>query len=104
MEKVEYFGAVHGVTLRAIAAFSDDDLDFRPQPAMRTVRELIFHIYTQEQIVAEAVQLGSLTSEAMRLSSPESDGVAVKVEALATVSDLKAYAPYSRGIPSRTPR
>ena len=28
----DYFNMVHGVTLRAIDAFTDPDLDFRPKP------------------------------------------------------------------------
>jgi len=39
----DYFNMVHGVTLRAIAALSDQDLDFRPRARLRTPRELIFH-------------------------------------------------------------
>lgn len=52
----EYFNMVHGVTLRAIDAFSDGDLDFRPKPVMRTPRELILHVYSQEKILAEAAR------------------------------------------------
>src|SRR5688572_28086898 len=36
----DYFNLVHGITVRAIDAFTDEELDFRPQPAMRTPREL----------------------------------------------------------------
>ena len=50
----DYFNMVHGVTLRAIAALSDQDLDFRPRARLRTPRELIFHIYAQEKLIAEA--------------------------------------------------
>jgi hypothetical protein len=52
--KLEYFNMVHGVTLRAIAAFEDRDLEFRPRAGMRTPKQLVFHIYAQEQILAEA--------------------------------------------------
>jgi hypothetical protein len=44
---------VHGITVRAIGAFTDAELDFRPQPAMRTPRELIFHLYAQEKLLSE---------------------------------------------------
>ena len=50
----EYFNMVHGITVRAIDAFTDRELDFRPKPGMRSPRELIFHVYSQEKILAEA--------------------------------------------------
>jgi uncharacterized damage-inducible protein DinB len=92
LEKLEYFNMVHGVTLRAIGTFSDEELEFRPQAAMRTVRELIFHIYTQEKILAEGAKLGRLTMEAANASNPESEAVAHELKALATVSAARAYA------------
>ena len=58
LAKLEYFNMVHGVTLRAITTLGDEDLDFRPRPNMRSPRELIFHIYTQEKILAEAARSG----------------------------------------------
>ena len=58
LAKLQYFNMVHGVTLRAIATLADEDLDFRPRPNMRSPKELIFHIYAQEKILADAVRLG----------------------------------------------
>ncbi len=92
LAKFEYFRMAHGVTLRAIATLRDEDLAFRPQPAMRTPKELIFHIYTQEKILAEAAQQGRFTAEAANRSNPENEAVAEELQALATVSDVKAYA------------
>src|SRR5260370_10464575 len=91
-KQCEYFNMVHGVTLRAIDAFSDGDLDFRPKPVMRTPRELIFHVYSQEKILAEAARQGKFTAEAASRSSPEDQGSATEVQALATVNDLRTYA------------
>jgi uncharacterized damage-inducible protein DinB len=91
-EKLEYFNMVHGVTLRAIGTFSDEELEFRPQAAMRSARELIFHIYTQEKVLAEAAKLGRLTMEAATASNPETEAVAQELKALATVSGARAYA------------
>src|ERR1700674_5327547 len=88
----EYFNMVHGVTLRAIDAFSDGDLDFRPQPVMRTPRELFFHIYSQEKILAEAGRQGRFAAEAASRSSPEDQASAAELHALATVNDLRTYA------------
>ena len=67
----EYFNMVHGVTLRAMEALSDAGLDFRPKPGMRTPRELIFHVYSQEKILAEAARDGAFGMEAAGQSSPE---------------------------------
>jgi hypothetical protein len=53
LDRWDYFNLVHGVTLRAIGTLADNELDFRPKPGMRTPRELVFHIYTQERALAE---------------------------------------------------
>jgi uncharacterized damage-inducible protein DinB len=88
----EYFNMVHGVTVRAISAFADEELDFRPRPGMRTPRELIFHIYTQEKVLAEAAHQGRFNMEAADLSNPESPAAASALGALATVRDARTYA------------
>jgi len=92
LAKLEYFDMVHGVTIRAIAMLTDKDLDFRPGPTMRTAKELIFHIYSQEKILAEAIQQRSFTAEAAARSSPELESVAAEVKALSTVRDVQTYA------------
>src|SRR5260370_11536542 len=91
-KQCEYFNMVHGVTLRAIDAFSDEDLDFRPKPVMRTPRQLIFHVYSQEKILAEAARQGKFTAEAASRSSPEDHGTPTAVHAPVTGNDLRAYA------------
>lgn len=88
----DYFNMVHGVTVRAIDAFTDEELDFRPRPAMRTPRELIFHVYTQEKLLAEAAQQGRFTMEAASRSNPEDEAGGSACKALSTVSDARAYA------------
>jgi uncharacterized damage-inducible protein DinB len=90
--KLEYFNTVHRVTLRAIAAFEDRDLDFRPRPQVRTPKELIFHMYAQEEIVAKAARQGRFDAEAAGGSEPEAEAVAGELKALATVRDVQAYA------------
>jgi len=92
LAKLEYFDMVHGVTVRAIGTLSDNDLEFRPALTVRTAKELIFHIYSQEKIIAEAVQQGSFTAEAAARSSPEVESVAQEVKTLSTVKDVQAYA------------
>src|SRR3989442_15857352 len=69
----EYFDMVHHVTIRAIGAFADEELEFRPRPLMRTPRELIFHIYSQEKLLAEAAQQGRFTLEASNRVNPEDE-------------------------------
>lgn len=88
----DYFNLVHGVTVRAIGAFDDRDLEFRPRPGMRTPRELIFHIYTQEQTLAEAARQGRFTMEMANRSNPEDSAAAGALARLATVADAVAYA------------
>jgi len=88
----DYFNMVHGITVRALGTLSDDDLNFRPRPGMRTPRELIYHIYTQEKLLAEAAQQGRFTMEAAEASNPEGGAGAAGLKALTTVSDARAYA------------
>jgi uncharacterized damage-inducible protein DinB len=88
----DYFNLVHGVTVRAISAFTDEELDFRPRPGMRTPRELIFHIYAQERLLAEAAQTGRFTMAAANGSNPEDAANGAALNALATLTDARAYA------------
>ena len=88
----DYFNMVHGVTVRAIGALADKDLDFRPMARSRTPRELIFHIYAQEQLIAEAARAGRFTMEAANGSNPEDPSNASALAALATVKDAVFYA------------
>jgi uncharacterized damage-inducible protein DinB len=88
----DYFNMVHGVTIRAITALADQDLDFRPMARLRTPRELIFHIYAQERLLAEAARDGRFTMEAANGSNPEDLSNAAAIAALATVKDAAAFA------------
>jgi uncharacterized damage-inducible protein DinB len=93
----DYFNLVHAVTLRAISAFADDELDFRPRPGMRTPRELVFHIYGQEKGLAEAAQQGQFTLDIASRSNPEEPSAAAALNALVSVSDALAYAQECHG-------
>jgi uncharacterized damage-inducible protein DinB len=88
----DYFNLVHAVTLRAIGALADDELDFRPRSGMRTPRELVFHIYGQEKALAEAAERGQFTLELANRSNPEDASAAAALNALSTVTDVLAYA------------
>ena len=92
LAQLDYFNMVHGVTLQAIGTLSNEELDFRPRPGMRSPRELIFHIYTQEKILAEAARQGRFDMEAANRASPESDAGVPGLKALATVNDARKYA------------
>lgn len=87
-----YFNMVHGVTLRLIGTFSDTDLDFRPKAGMRSVRELIAHIYTMERTLAANLRHGKLTEEGESMAVPEKPAGQAVVAELKTVEDLLAYA------------
>ena len=86
--RLDYFNMVHGVTVRALGAFGDDGLDFRPQPGMRTPRELAFHVYAQEKLIADAARTGTFDAASADGSNPEDPANASAVRALATVADI----------------
>jgi uncharacterized damage-inducible protein DinB len=92
LEKQDFFNLVHGVTVRAIETFADDELDFRPKPGMRTPRELVFHIYEQERALAEGARDGELSMELANRSNPEDPSRTAAVSALATVADAAGFA------------
>ena len=88
----DYFNMVHGVTVRAISSLSDEELDYRPRPGMRSPRELVFHIYSQEKVLAEAARQGRFTLEAANRSNPEDQANATELKTLSSVNDARAYA------------
>ncbi|MBI1762207.1 MAG: DinB family protein [Acidobacteria bacterium] len=87
-----YFNMVHGVTLRLIGTFSDADLDFRPKEGLRSVRELIMHMYTMERSLAANIRSGKLTEESESMAVPEKPAGQAVLAELKTVADLLAYA------------
>jgi uncharacterized damage-inducible protein DinB len=88
----EYFKMVHGVTLRLIGSFSDADLDYRPQPGMRSVRDLAMHVYGMEKIWPENIHKGQLTAAEENKCIPETEEGKAVAATLKTVSDLQAFA------------
>jgi uncharacterized damage-inducible protein DinB len=85
-----YFNLVHGVTLNLIGTFSDADLDFRPKENVRSVRELLMHMYTMERSLAENIRSGKLTS--VDVDNPETEAGKAVLAELKTGADLQAYA------------
>lgn len=87
-----YFKMVHGVTLRMIGAFADEDLDFRPKPGMRSPRELILHIYGMLKTFPIGISQGKLTQEAENPAIPESAEGKIAITELKSVADCQNYA------------
>src|SRR5262249_60399261 len=86
----EYFKMVHGVTLRLIGSFSDKDLDYRPQPGMRSARDLILHIYGMQKTFSEGIKQGKLTAEIENKCIPEREerkGGAATLETVAVCAE-----------------
>jgi uncharacterized damage-inducible protein DinB len=87
-----YFDMVHGVTLKLMENFGDDGLDFRPQPNMRSARELFVHIYVMEKTLSEHLRSGKLPQAAMDVDIPETSAGQALVARLKTVADVQAFA------------
>jgi uncharacterized damage-inducible protein DinB len=45
-QKWKYFDMVLGVTRKLVDQFPDDKIDYRPTPEIRSVQELVAHVYT----------------------------------------------------------
>ncbi|MBI3649900.1 MAG: DinB family protein [Acidobacteria bacterium] len=88
----QYFDMVHGVTVRAIGGFSDDELNYRPRPDMRSAGELIYHLYGMEKVLALGLSQGRLSQETENLALPESAAGATCLATLNTVAKMQAYA------------
>jgi uncharacterized damage-inducible protein DinB len=78
----DHFRQVHGVTVRAIERIPEDKLDARPISDMRSVKELVDHIYVYVRGVPPAILKGELLAE----------DCPTHVERLATTKDLVDYA------------
>jgi len=87
-----YFKMVHGVTLRLIQAFSDADLDFRPQPGTRSVRDLFLHMYGMEKSWAANIRKPKLEAAEENKGIPESEEGKTEAAKLKTVADVLAFA------------
>jgi uncharacterized damage-inducible protein DinB len=87
-----YFDMVHGVTVRAIGDLTDEELDYRPQPSMRSAKELVYHIYTMEKTLSTGVCLGKITTEAENADIPENPEAKETLASLDTVAKLQDYA------------
>jgi uncharacterized damage-inducible protein DinB len=59
----DQFRQIHGVTVRAIECIPDSQLDAKPIPGMRSVRELVDHMYAYVRGVPGAVLRGELREE-----------------------------------------
>ena len=87
-----YFEMVHGVTLKLMENFGDDGLDFRPQPNMRSARELFVHIYGMEKVWADNMPSGKISQEAENTCIPETEAGKAYAAQFKTVAQLQAFA------------
>jgi uncharacterized damage-inducible protein DinB len=87
-----YFKMVHGVTLRLIGSFADADLDYRPKPEMRSVRDLVLHIYGMQKAFGEGAREGRLTDEIENKCIPETEAGKAEAAKLKTVADCQKFA------------
>src|SRR5215467_13042826 len=87
LQKWGYFDMVHGVTLKAIAQVSDAQLDFRPVPEVKSVKELLSHIFGTERVMAESLLTGELTKEAADAGEAEGKNIKTTAEMIAWARD-----------------
>ncbi len=88
----QYFKMVHGVTVRCIEPLTTEELNFRPRPEMRSLRELFYHIYAMERNWALHLPKGKITQEEEDVCIPETAAAQAVLANLKTVADLQAYA------------
>lgn len=56
----DHFRTVNGITVRCVEAIPKDKLDTRPCKDMRTVKELVTHMYAQLRDVAQGIPKGHI--------------------------------------------
>ena len=88
----EYFKMVHSVTVRSIAPLTNEELDFRPRPEMRSIKDLFYHIYAMERIWAQHLHKSKVTQEEENVVIPETDDGKAVLATLQTAAELQAYA------------
>jgi uncharacterized damage-inducible protein DinB len=86
-----YFALVHDVTLRLARCFRDEDLDWRPKPGMRSVKELFQHMYGAAAIMANGVKAGKISQEEENYALPETAEAKSVAAGIRTVADLVAF-------------
>ncbi len=88
----EYFKMVHSVTIRSIAPLTAEELDVRPRPEMRSIKELFYHIYAMERCWALHLHKSQVTQEEENIVIPETDEAKAVLATLNTIAELHAYA------------
>ena len=79
-------------SVAAIGALKDEDLDFRPREGMRSLRELIAHVYGMEKCLVAGLRVGKLSAETDNPSIPETEEGKAVVSRIKTVADAQQYA------------
>jgi uncharacterized damage-inducible protein DinB len=72
-QKWKYFGMVLGVTRRLVDQFPDDQIDYRPTPEVRSVQELVAHVYGYLTEAVNTVAAGKQTQEPERRFESKAD-------------------------------
>lgn len=88
----KYFQMVHGVTLKLIESFEDKDLDYRPGDGMRSVRDLILHIYGAEKALTEGARAGVVSAAEENKGLPEAEEARPVLASLKTIGDAQEFA------------
>jgi uncharacterized damage-inducible protein DinB len=100
----EYFKLVHSVTVRSIVPLTNEELDFRPRPEMRSIKEMFYHIYAMERAWAQHLHKDKVTQEEENICIPETSEAKAVLATLQTVQDLQAYANESHQMMDETVR
>lgn len=68
---LDYFDKVHRVTLKAIKLIPAKKLNFKPCPEVMSIKDLVFHIYANEKVCAQAAKKGFISEEDYRKECKE---------------------------------
>jgi uncharacterized damage-inducible protein DinB len=79
----DYFRVVNGIGLRAIAALPEGSLDQAPIAGMRTVKELVFHLYQMVRDTPQSVARGEAAAPDPAVETAELAGLRSKADLLA---------------------
>ncbi len=84
MGMMNYFDMVQSVTQKAVAKIPEEKLHWRPTPEVRSLKELVAHLYAQERVMAQGAKRGTI-EEADYVREGE------RMKDLKTVQDLLSY-------------
>lgn len=80
---IKKWNRVQDVTMHLIRQIPPDKLDFRPRDDMRTIKELVTHLYMSENIILDSASRGRISPDDWARCTPP---------AIETLEDLLGYA------------